>query len=902
METTDELDTSKVRHWRSIITLIVFVLTNIIVLFPFHTPIYIPRKLWNIVSDTLTSLRLIDRRSTTNAEREHGKFRKVDVPIDFVTAPLIADLFLLAILAIGREEVHDGTVGADNIAPINIMVFFLSLAYIALSIDASGLIRYLALKVLQKGGKNGRSLFFYLYIFFFALASVIGNDPIVLSGTPFLAYMTRASSNIETARAWIFTQFAVANIASAILVSSNPTNLVLAGAFEVKFIEYTANVIVPVIITAIVLFPFLLWIVFRGQKLVPSRIHLHELPEDRKNKPPVNPNIPKGQKDKQAGQASTNDQDEGQSSLDSLEEVMNPFLDKPSAIFASVVMIITLIVILVINATAPAGKEYPVWWVTLPAAVLVFCWDVAIGWRHRHESRRIARERRQQAAEGQTSTSSSANATASIPMALFENGHPGVTSVEAGVPVSESEKIVASSPAGQGTEGIARYESSTEQGRATESSIERTTLQSLITNGYRWLQETLPTVMAVLSHLPLKLVPFALCMFVLVQALVTNGWVPVFAYGWNHWVNWTGVVGAIGGMGFISVILCNFAGTNIGTTILLCRIIQSWVAIHERDPNHPINQRTFWATVYSMAIGVNYGAFSIALSASLAGLLWRDILMRKGIRVGSLEFARVNAGALAGTTVDISLYPLDTLKTRLQSSSGFWAAGGFRGIYSGIGSVVVGSAPGAALFFVSYESTKRWLGKDGATAHMLGASVGEIAACAVRVPTEVIKSRAQAKQFPSSAAALQYVLGQRRTQGLVHVWRELYRGWGITVMREVPFTIIQFPLWEFLKKWSLSQRPAHNRPKEVTGAESAVYGAVSGAVAAGLTTPLDVLKTRMMLSTQRENVFSLTGKIWRDEGGRVFFSGIGPRTMWISIGGAVFLGSYTWASNLLGGR
>lgn len=43
-----------------------------------------------------------------------------------------------------------------------------------------------------------------------------------------------------------------------------------------------------------------------------------------------------------------------------------------------------------------------------------------------------------------------------------------------------------------------------------------------------------------------------------------------------------------------------------------------------------------------MALGVNYGAFSTAFSASLAGLLWRDILRRKHIHVGSLEFARVN--------------------------------------------------------------------------------------------------------------------------------------------------------------------------------------------------------------------------------------------------------------------
>jgi len=43
-----------------------------------------------------------------------------------------------------------------------------------------------------------------------------------------------------------------------------------------------------------------------------------------------------------------------------------------------------------------------------------------------------------------------------------------------------------------------------------------------------------------------------------------------------------------------------------------------------------------------MAIGVNYGAFSLAFSASLAGLLWRDILRRKHIRVRGFDFLRVN--------------------------------------------------------------------------------------------------------------------------------------------------------------------------------------------------------------------------------------------------------------------
>ena len=61
------------------------------------------------------------------------------------------------------------------------------------------------------------------------------------------------------------------------------------------------------------------------------------------------------------------------------------------------------------------------------------------------------------------------------------------------------------------------------------------------------------------------------------------------------------------------------------------------------------------------------------------------------------------AGGMAGTSVDVALFPIDTLKTRLQSPQGFQKAGGFKGIYNGLGAAAAGSAPGAALFFSTYE-------------------------------------------------------------------------------------------------------------------------------------------------------------------------------------------------------
>ena len=67
------------------------------------------------------------------------------------------------------------------------------------------------------------------------------------------------------------------------------------------------------------------------------------------------------------------------------------------------------------------------------------------------------------------------------------------------------------------------------------------------------------------------------------------------------------------------------------------------------------------------------------------------------------------AGGAAGFAVDVSLFPIDTLKTRLQAPGGFRQAGGFSGIYRGLGAAAAGSVPGAALFFTAYERTKHTL-------------------------------------------------------------------------------------------------------------------------------------------------------------------------------------------------
>jgi len=254
------------------------------------------------------------------------------------------------------------------------------------------------------------------------------------------------------------------------------------------------------------------------------------------------------------------------------------------------------------------------------------------------------------------------------------------------------------------------------------------------------------------------------------------------------------------------------------------------------------------------------------------------------------------AGAAAGTAVDTILFPLDTIKTRLQSSKGFKVSGGFQGVYRGLSSAIIGSAPSASLFFCTYDTMKYQLKSLSSgdapilslgSIHMISASCGEIAACFVRVPTEIIKQRLQTglyrdyRQAVSTIFKLEGVLG-------------FYQGFFTTVLREIPFTCIQFPLYEYLKTTWADQTSQSRIPLW----PAALCGSVSGGTAALITTPCDVTKTRIMLSSktlegpQYKGFATTLARIAKEEGYNALFKGAIPRVMWMSFGGAIFLGTY----------
>ncbi|KAH7631029.1 mitochondrial carrier domain-containing protein [Sordaria sp. MPI-SDFR-AT-0083] len=312
------------------------------------------------------------------------------------------------------------------------------------------------------------------------------------------------------------------------------------------------------------------------------------------------------------------------------------------------------------------------------------------------------------------------------------------------------------------------------------------------------------------------------------------------------------------------------------------------------------------------------------------------------------------AGSIAAFTVDLLVYPLDTIKTRVQSrdyqdvyasqkpsSAAIKGTLGvqppkpalFRGLYQGIGSVIFATLPAAGVFFYTYESSKSFLSTALHSAipiaftHSLASAGAELASCLVLTPAEVIKQNAQMLRHSAKSpksTSLKALNMLRQTQG--GIWRRLFSGYTALAARNLPFTALQFPVFEALRtriwegrdrdrKRARANRAQGNdcRSLAETGWVTGLAAAVAGSLAAFATTPTDVVKTRMMLAAGEKQPESSSGEavkkgrqyrnkglssfqvakeVFRERGIRGLFRGGALRTCWAAFGSGLYLGSY----------
>lgn len=291
------------------------------------------------------------------------------------------------------------------------------------------------------------------------------------------------------------------------------------------------------------------------------------------------------------------------------------------------------------------------------------------------------------------------------------------------------------------------------------------------------------------------------------------------------------------------------------------------------------------------------------------------------------------AGGVGGAVGDTVMYPLDTVKTRQQGALNVEEyrsmrraslmilrnEGVLRGIYSGYLPALAGSFPSTMVFFGTYELTKRkmiidWKLND-TFSHLLAGLIGDFVSSVIYVPSEVLKTRLQLQgryNNPHFQSGYNYkgMLDATRTIIRTEGWGAMFYGYKATLIRDLPFSALQLAFYEKLHGWA--QRFVGKGVDMGVGLEL-VTGGMAGGIAGVITTPLDVVKTRiqtqqpqtstnsngMASSNPTKGPINIANSTWaglraiyKVEGLARVFSGVGPRLIWTSIQSSVMLFMY----------
>lgn len=313
-----------------------------------------------------------------------------------------------------------------------------------------------------------------------------------------------------------------------------------------------------------------------------------------------------------------------------------------------------------------------------------------------------------------------------------------------------------------------------------------------------------------------------------------------------------------------------------------------------------------------------------------------------------LYFVKVGlSGGIAGAVGSAVLYPMDAAKTLRQSSpssysSVFDALGclactktlsntgavvsrtwHLQNVYRGIIPACLGAIPSSALYFGAYESMKTILTRYFPTAtnnsngdnsqfsnrlfvHAMAAMSGNILSSAIFVPKELIKQQLQFRQSGNFLGVMFEILNQKGLGGL-------YVGYKATLLRNIPTAVMRFSLYEeFRYRWytqdQLRLKLSLNDNKKEKSARGGITlspkfflaGACAGAIASGMMTPVDVVKSRITTGTCPVDVKNCFLFVIKDEGFAGLYAGAGSRMFFSGVFSAIGFGTFEFAKGVLG--
>ncbi|ODV91564.1 hypothetical protein CANCADRAFT_29957, partial [Tortispora caseinolytica NRRL Y-17796] len=234
---------------------------------------------------------------------------------------------------------------------------------------------------------------------------------------------------------------------------------------------------------------------------------------------------------------------------------------------------------------------------------------------------------------------------------------------------------------------------------------------------------------------------------------------------------------------------------------------------------------------------------------------------------------------------------------------------GLSSLWRGLSVTVLMAVPSNMMYFAGYEFLRdsqifssRY---TEYTSPLICGAIARLFASSLTSPMELFRTRLQSLASVNNGSERPKVTAFRSTyieisslikrEGLHTLWR----GLGLTLWRDVPFSAIYWLGFETIKASYLDKRPDSD-----SFTPAFIAGALSGSIAAFITTPFDVGKTRMQVyidgnkAATSSSMISTMMDIGRSEGLAGLFKGLSPRVLKISPACAIMISSYDVTKSL----
>jgi len=247
------------------------------------------------------------------------------------------------------------------------------------------------------------------------------------------------------------------------------------------------------------------------------------------------------------------------------------------------------------------------------------------------------------------------------------------------------------------------------------------------------------------------------------------------------------------------------------------------------------------------------------------------------------------------------MHPVDTIKTVQQAASTALSVGaacrkilggpgGWLGFYQGVGPYVLADGLAGAVKFATYEVSKKWVQRRIPEewvpySHFVCAAGAMLASSFVLVPGELLKQQLQAgvaSSLPGAVAAIWQAEGARG----------FLTGWGATLVRDIPYTMLELGLYDNFKAALVAVRGGGGK---ATQRDELYSAALTGAIAGFCTTPLDLVKTKLMtaeIGAAAPGLLEAARSIVAADGAAGLFKGAAARVAWLIPATLLYLPAY----------